>query len=248
MGRRLSDLLEVNDVASGYGRVEVLHSVSIRAEYGERVGLFGPNGHGKTTLLRTISGLLRCWSGWVGFDGHFISRRDPSAIVEEGLIHVPQANALFPRMTIQENLTMGAYSRRAWEDRHRNFERVYDLFPHLKSRRDQLCRTLSGGERQMVSIGIGIMGNPKLLMLDEPTLGLAPRIKEELKQAIQEIGRTGVTLLVVDQDIEFLLSLTNRLYLIEQGRVALETDKEAVQAHGLDDARILEMYFGKARG
>jgi branched-chain amino acid transport system ATP-binding protein len=247
VGPPVSDLLEVKDLSSGYGRLQVLHSLSLRVADGEHVGLFGPNGHGKTTLLRTISGLLRAWSGQIHFRDTRISNTEPRRIVDMGLVHVPQANTLFPRMTVFENLTMGAYTKRVWEDRETNLERVYSLFPKLKQRRSQLCRTLSGGERQMVSIGMGLMGNPRLLMLDEPTLGLAPKIKEELKEAIHNVAATGVSLVIVDQDVELLLAVSDRLYLIEQGRVALESQKGEAEAHELDDAHVLQMYFGKAR-
>jgi branched-chain amino acid transport system ATP-binding protein len=234
--------LETDQVVAGYGNVEVLHGVSIAVGQGERVGLFGPNGHGKTTLLRTVSGLVRARGGTITFADQAIATLPPRQIVARGLIHVPQGNTLFPRMTVLENLSLGAYSKRAWPRRKTSLERVFALFPKLAQRQSQLCRTLSGGERQMVSIGVGLMGMPSLLMLDEPTLGLAPKIKDELAQAISEIASSGVTLLVVDQDIELLLSVCQRLYFIENGRVSLETREGEM----LDRQQILEMYFGAA--
>jgi branched-chain amino acid transport system ATP-binding protein len=236
-------LLEVEAVDGGYGQAQVLRSISLRLEPGEQVGLFGPNGHGKTTLLRTISGLQRLWKGEIRFGGTRITHLAPRKIVTLGLVHVPQGNVLFPRMTVYENLMLGAYSPRAWDNRVKNLERVYALFPRLQERKDQLCRTLSGGERQMVSIGMGLMSNPVLLMLDEPTLGLAPKVKDELRKAISEIAGSGLALIVVDQDVEFLLDLTSRLYLIEQGRVALKTGR----GQEIDEGQILEMYFGRSR-
>jgi branched-chain amino acid transport system ATP-binding protein len=234
--------LAVDRVVAGYGNVEVLHGISLAVGQGERVGLFGPNGHGKTTLLRAISGLIRPRTGGIAFDGQGITALPPRQIVERGLVHVPQGNTLFPRMTVLENLLLGAYSKRAWPRRTENLARVFALFPKLEQRQSQLARTLSGGERQMVSLGAGLMAMPSLLMLDEPTLGLAPKIKDELATAIGEIANSGVTMLVVDQDIELLLGVCQRLYFVENGQVSLETEEGAV----IDRKQILEMYFGAA--
>jgi branched-chain amino acid transport system ATP-binding protein len=234
-------LLKIDGLSAGYGRVEVLRSISIDVGRDERVGLFGPNGHGKTTLLRTISGLIRPTRGSITFDEREITRLPPDAIVSRGLIHVAQGNTLFPRMSVLENLMLGAYSGRAWPHRAENLERVFSLFPILKERSKQLARTLSGGQRQMASIGIGLMGMPTLLMLDEPTLGLAPKVKDELAGAINEIVDSGVSMIIVDQDIELLLAVCGRLYLVEQGRVSLETKR----GEQLSEEDVLEMYFGK---
>lgn len=234
-------LLQVENLVSGYGKIDVVRSLSLHVNEGERVGLFGPNGHGKTTLLRTISGLMAAKSGDIRFRGESIKGFDARRIVELGLIHVPQGNQLFPRMTVMENLTLGAYVKRTANKKVDNFERVFTLFPRLKERRNQQARTLSGGERQMLSIGVGLMGMPVLLFLDEPSVGLAPIIKEELARAIGEIANSGVTMVVVDQDVELLLGICQRLYLIEKGHVSLET-KDVSE---VDQAEILEMYFGK---
>lgn len=234
-------LLQVKDITAGYGKVDVLRSASIQVGEGERVGLFGPNGHGKTTLLRTISGLIQPRSGDITFQGNSIKGISPRQIVNLGLIHVAQGNVLFPSMTVMENLNLGAYSKRAWNKRQENLNNVFELFPKLHERKNQLAKTLSGGERQMLSIGAGLMGMPVLLMLDEPSLGLAPKIKDELALAIGEIAQSGVTMIIVDQDIELLLGLCKRLYLIEKGHVSFETqDKKSIQ-----QKEILEMYFGK---
>lgn len=236
-------LLEVDALSVSFGDVTILHDVAITLESDERIGLFGPNGHGKTTLLETISGLHKPRRGRVCFAGEEIQGLTPRAIVERGLIHVPQGNTLFPRMTVQENLALGAYSKRARKRRRQNAETVYQLFPRLAERRTQLCRTLSGGERQMLAVGVGLMGDAELLLLDEPTLGLAPNLKDELRDAIAQFAETGVPLILVEQDVEFLLSLANRLYVIQDGQVAMTTD-----AHDrcLDYAEILRMYFGQA--
>ncbi|MCY4540220.1 MAG: ABC transporter ATP-binding protein [Chloroflexi bacterium] len=234
-------LFQVEGLVSGYGKIDVVRSLSLHVDEGEHVGLFGPNGHGKTTLLRTVSGLIPAKAGKVIFRGEDISNLDARLIVERGLIHVPQGNQLFPQMTVQENLTLGAYVRRSDSQKARNFDRVFSLFPRLKERRSQQARTLSGGERQMLSIGVGLMGMPELLLLDEPSVGLAPLIKEELARAIAEIASTGVSMIVVDQDVELLLGICDRLYLIEKGAVSLET----ADVSQVDQAEILEMYFGK---
>jgi branched-chain amino acid transport system ATP-binding protein len=233
-------MLQVDAVDAGYGQVQVLRSMSLTVGTGERVGLFGPNGHGKTTLLRTISGLLTPRSGSIRFGGTVINGMDPGRIVELGLIHVPQGNVLFPRMTVLENLTLGAYSRRSWGDRTRNLAHVFALFPRLAERGKQECRTLSGGERQMLAIGVGLMGKPELLMLDEPSLGLAPKVKDELAKAIGEIGSLGVSLLLVDQDINLLQEVCQRHYLVEQGAVSMELTAE----HRVEEESVLKMYFG----
>jgi branched-chain amino acid transport system ATP-binding protein len=234
--------LDVDRVTAGYGKVVVLHDVSIAVGPGERVGLFGPNGHGKTTLLRTISGLIRPTSGTIAFDGAQLTTLSPRQIVDRGLVQSPKGNTLFPRKTVLEKLTLGAYADRSWSQRRESMERVFAIFPKLAQRQQQLARTLSGGERQMVSIGMALMGQPSLLMLDEPTLGLAPKIKDELAEAIAAIVASGVTMLIVDQDIELLLGVCRRLYFIENGRVSLETR----EGERIDRQQILEMYFGTA--
>lgn len=237
------DALTVRDLRSGYGSYDILQGVSLRVGQGERVGVFGPNGHGKTTLLNTISGIVRAGAGAISFMGQDITRADAATIVERGLIHVPQANLLFPAMEIQETLELAAYTRRAREQRGASLERVYGLFPRLKERRTQLCRTLSGGERQMLAIGVGLMCRPNMLLLDEPTLGLSPKLKDELAAAIDSISRSGVPLLLVEQDISFILSLVDRMYLIDHGEVA----QEIVRGSEIDHQEIMRMYFGTAQ-
>jgi branched-chain amino acid transport system ATP-binding protein len=234
-------LLQADRLVAGYGRVTVLREVSIEVDR-QPVGLFGPNGHGKTTLLRALSGLIVPAAGRVIYGGRDITGRTPQSIVEAGLIHVPQGSTLLPRMTVFEVLTLGAYSKRAWSRRRETIEQVFALFPRLAERREQRCNTLSGGERQMAAIGAGLMGRPDLLMLDEPTLGLAPKVRLDLVKAILAIAKTGVGLLVVDQDVDMLLGLCGRLYLIEQGRVALDV-RDPLEIQHQD---VLKRYFGSA--
>jgi len=234
--------LDVSDLRSGYGRIEVVHGLSFSVDGGSAVGLFGPNGHGKTTLLRTISGLVPATAGKVVFDDKDITGASPETVVDRGIIHVAQASTLFPRMTVLEALTLGAYRREAWSHRKASLDNVFSIFPRLAERRSQHCRTLSGGERQMAAIGVGLMGMPRLLMLDEPTLGLAPKIRQELARQIALVARTGVSLIVVDQDVDLLLSLCPRLYLIEKGVVALDIQDRNELKH----QDIIQRYFGSA--
>jgi branched-chain amino acid transport system ATP-binding protein len=232
-------LLEVEDLRGGYGQIEVLRGITVRVLEAEAVGLLGPNGHGKTTLMRTISGLRRPRAGAIRFAGASIVKASPRTIVDRGLVHVPQGNRLFPDCTVHENLLLGAYAKRARRRRDERLELVYGLFPRLAERRRQLCGTLSGGERQMVAIAVGLMADPVLLMLDEPTLGLAPRIRDEVRSMIEEIRRMGVALVIADGDLEFLHALTDRRYVVELGRVAMEQ-------HGTDDVsddEVVAMYF-----
>ncbi|WP_027035744.1 ABC transporter ATP-binding protein [Mesorhizobium ciceri] len=236
----MNPILSVEGVTAGYGRVTVLHDISLEAGRFGNVGLFGPNGHGKTTLLRAISGLLQPKSGRILFDGQDIAGHSARAIVGAGLIHVPQGNRLFPDLSIADCMALGAYSPRARPHEAENREKVIKLFPKLAERWRQRVRTLSGGERQMVSIGTALMSHPRLLILDEPTLGLAPKIKDELCASVMDISRGGVPLIVVEQDIEFLLELTQQLYLVNHGAVATEIKP----GESLDHGEIMSMYFG----
>ncbi|RUU15976.1 ABC transporter ATP-binding protein [Mesorhizobium sp. M7A.T.Ca.TU.009.01.3.2] len=236
----MNPILSVEGVTAGYGRVTVLHDISLEAGRFGNVGLFGPNGHGKTTLLRAVSGLLQPKSGRIVFDGQDIAGRSARAIVGAGLIHVPQGNRLFPDLSIADCMALGAYSPRARPHEAENREKVIKLFPKLADRWRQRVRTLSGGERQMVSIGTALMSHPRLLILDEPTLGLAPKIKDELCASVMDISRGGVPLIVVEQDIEFLLELTQQLYLVNHGAVATEIKP----GESLDHGEIMSMYFG----
>jgi branched-chain amino acid transport system ATP-binding protein len=234
--------LEISSLTSGYGRVPVLHGVTLSIAMKENVGLIGPNGHGKTTLFRVLSGLIPAWSGRVRFLGGDITNKPPATIVERGLVHVPQGNTLFPDMTVQENLWLGAFAPLPRKARKGTIEQVFALFPRLAERRGQRCKTLSGGERQMVAIGCGLMGLPKMLILDEPTLGLSPKLKGELRDAIAAIIKSGVQTVIVEQDPEFLQTLTTRLFLISEGAVRADMTGDG----GLEHRQIAEMYFGHA--
>ena len=232
-------ILRIEGIGGGYGSVTVLRDITLTLERGENLGLFGPNGHGKTTLLRMTSGLMRPSSGTIQFDGRDITGASPSKIVTSGLVHTQQGNTLFGDMGVAETLEMAAFTKRARAGATARLEKVYALFPRLAERRKQKSRTLSGGERQMLSIGSALMCAPRLLVLDEPTLGLSPRLKEELTEALIEISNS-VPLMVVEQDVELLLAVTDRQVLVEHGEIV----REITATNTPDHAEIVAMYFG----
>ncbi|WP_210529695.1 ABC transporter ATP-binding protein [Rubellimicrobium arenae] len=236
----MTDALEVDGLSGGYDDYDVVSNIGLTVGASERVGLFGPNGHGKTTILNAISATLARRRGTVRFFGQPVDRARPQAIVAAGLIHVPQANTVFPDMEIQETLELAAWTPRARAARAENLDRVLALFPRLAERRRQLARTLSGGERQMLSIGVGLMCAPRMLMLDEPTLGLSPKLKDELAQAIATISAGGIPILVVEQDVAFVLSLVDRMYFVNHGAITREIGRR----DAVDHDEIMAMYFG----
>lgn len=233
-------MLKVTDLRAGYGGSEVLNSVSLYVHEGEAVVILGPNGHGKTTLLRTISGLLRPTSGSITFDGQEISKRRAEDIVAAGVIHIPQGDLIFPEMTVLENLMMGAYRAEAWRERTQKLEQILDLFPRLGERKSQLARSLSGGERRMLALGRGLMGRAKILMIDEPSLGLAPLITENLYRTINEINQNGLAILLVDENADHVAGLADRVYLLESGVLVREGSAEEM----LQDEALLAAYLG----
>ena len=212
-------LLELEGVDAHYGRIQALRSVSLRVEEGEVVALIGSNGAGKTTTLRTISGLMHPTNGSIRFDGGEITQTRPSKIVELGISQSPEGRRLFPRMTVVDNLFMGAYTRNDSAGIASDMDRVYRLFPRLQERRTQIAGTLSGGEQQMLAMGRSLMARPKLLMLDEPSLGLAPILVETIFSIVREINSQGTTVLLVEQNAHKALDVANRAYVLETGVV-----------------------------
>ncbi len=213
-------MLAVEKLQVAYGKVQALWEVTLNVPDGEIVALVGANGAGKTTLLKTVSGLLRRQSGSITYDGKHIEEASPPDIVKHGVVHVPEGRKLFPEMTMIDNLLMGAFTV-PQSERPQRLERVFGVFPVLRERQKQIAGTLSGGEQQMVAIGRGLMAGPKLLMLDEPSLGLAPILVEDVFRVITEINRLGVTVLLVEQNTQHALTLAHKGFVMELGRIAL---------------------------
>jgi branched-chain amino acid transport system ATP-binding protein len=224
-------LLEVSDVRTFYGNIEALKGVSLTVEEGEVVTLIGSNGAGKSTTLRSISGLTPPREGSIKFEGTEIGEVPPQEIVERGISLSPEGRHVFPRMTVRENLDLGAYLRKDREGIENDRERVYSLFPRLKERERQKGGTMSGGEQQMLAIGRALMANPRLLLLDEPSMGIAPILVERIYETIAEINRQGTTILLVEQNANYALEVSKRGYVLETGKVALEDESGALRTN-----------------
>lgn len=212
-------MLEVTHLSAGYGAATVLEDVSISVDEGKFVVLTGPNGHGKTTLLRVLSGLLPANRGEIVFRGERLNGRSAATIVGRGLVHIPQGDLLFVDLTVEQNLFMGAYLSAAWKNRRERIKRVYELFPRLEERRVQQARTLSGGERRMLGIGRGLMSNATLLMVDEPALGLAPVLVQEVYATLERISRSEATVLLVEETLANARGIADYVYLMDTGRI-----------------------------
>jgi len=232
-------LLQVDGIRVAYGGIEALRGVSFDVDEGEIVTLLGANGAGKTTTLRTVSGLLRPRAGTITFDGQRVDTVPPHQMVKLGIGHVPEGRRIFPRMSVRENLTMGAYHRRV--DTNADMDRVFELFPVLRERQSQDGGTLSGGEQQMLAIGRALMGRPRLLLLDEPSMGLAPMIVARIFEIIREINQQGTTVFLVEQNAAQALRLANRGYVLETGEIVMSDQAEAL----LTNTRIREAYLGE---
>jgi branched-chain amino acid transport system ATP-binding protein len=233
-------MLEVQGLDAGYGFLQVLWGVSLRVDAGEFVALIGPNGAGKTTLLRTIAGLIGASKGEIRFRGRPLVGVPTHRISRLGIGYVSEALNLFPAMSAEENLLLGAYAVREREKQQASLEFVFDLFPRLEERRAQLAGTLSGGERKMLAVGRGLMASPELLLVDEPSLGLAPLVTTAVFEALETLRQRGVTVLLVEQNVNTTLELTDRAYVLEQGRIAIEGASSAL----LDNAHVRKAYLG----
>lgn len=243
-------MLEVKDLVVHYDGAMALNGVNLNVEEGEFVGVVGPNGAGKTTLLRAVSGVLMevepgkrerpSLTGTITFKGKRVDKLNPWDIVKLGIVHCPERRRPFSEMTTLENLEMGAYLRKDREEVKKDLEWVYQLFPVLKERSNQMSQTLSGGEQQMLAIGRALMAKPKLLLIDEPSLGLAPMLKERVLKCIKEIWRAGVTILLVEQDVAITLDSAQRIYVLAHGRIAIQGTKEEL----MKDRDVREVYLG----
>jgi branched-chain amino acid transport system ATP-binding protein len=232
-------MLKVNDLHVYYGAIHAVKGISLEVNDGEIVTLIGANGAGKSTVLQTISGLLRPRQGSIEFLGHDITALVPHKRVERGLAQVPEGRRIFLSLTVGENLEMGAYSQPG-ADVGLSMERVFALFPRLKERRKQIAGTLSGGEQQMLAMGRGLMSSPKLLMLDEPSMGLAPILVEQIFSTIQEMNRSGTTILLVEQNAQMALSVAGRAYVLETGRIVMQGEARELS----DNEEVKRAYLG----
>lgn len=232
--------LEVKNIDVYYGDVQVVFGLSLEIAEGEVVSIIGGNGAGKSTLLKTISGLMHPAEGEIFFQGNSIQTAPPEEIVECGIVQVPEGRRLFTLMSVKDNLIVGAYNSRADQHTNATMENVFAMFPRLRERESQLAMTLSGGEQQMVAIGRGLMARPKLLMLDEPSLGLAPILIKDIFRTVRKIADQGTTVLLVEQDVKHSLSLSDRGYVLEHGRIAMEGSAEDL----LNDPHIKTAYLG----
>lgn len=239
-GMTASPVLEAHDLVKRFGPVTAVDGVSFAVRQGEVVALLGPNGAGKSTLLNCVAGLVRPWAGAIHWDGEDLRALDTHLVIERGVALVPEGRRLFGGMTVQENLELGAFAARAWADRRAALERIYALFPVLAERRRTAVQALSGGQQQMVAVGRALMASPRLLMLDEPSLGLAPRLVDAILKALDAINRAGVAVFLVEQNVPAALSLAHRGYLLEGGRIVGEGSGASLMA----DAHVRRAYLG----
>ena len=233
-------LLDIKSIDIYYGDVQVVYGVSLHIDEGEIISIIGANGAGKSTILKCISGLINTTSGEMYFNNEPIQNIPPEQVVDKGIIQIPEGRRLFTLMTVEENLEVGAFNREADKVKEETLKEVYNLLPRLEERKKQLAITLSGGEQQMLAIGRGLMSKPKLLMLDEPSLGLAPILIRDIFETIKKISEQGVTVLLVEQDVRHSLSMSDRGYVLEHGRIAMEGSGQDL----LENPHIRDAYLG----
>jgi len=233
-------ILVCRDLVSGYGDVMVLHGVDIAVEAGTITAMLGANGAGKSTLMRTLAGVLPLKSGSISYRGRELAAATAAERVAQGIALVPEGRLVFPDLTVEQNLHLGAYTPRARPGRAARLARMYEMFPHLKERRMQPAGTLSGGEQQMLALGRGLMSEPSLLLLDEPSLGLAPRIARQVFEAVARIRDSGIAILIVEQDVAGTLGIADYAYVMENGRISKQGEAALLR----DDPDILASYFG----
>lgn len=233
-------MLEINNLNVSYGAIHAIHDVSLTVNDGEIVSLIGANGAGKTTILHTITGLKKAESGSMLYDGHDLTKTEPSKIITLGMAHVPEGRHIFPAMTVAENLEMGAYIRNDKDGIQKSVKEVFERFPRLKERRRQLAGTLSGGEQQMLAVGRALMSNPKIILMDEPSMGLSPLLVKEIFHIIQEVHKQGITVLLVEQNAKMALSIADRAYVLETGSISMSGDAKEL----LNNEQVKKAYLG----
>jgi len=226
-------VLKVERVDLGYGELQVVFGTSLEVRTNELVGLVGGNGSGKSTILRAISGMIRPWSGEIIFHDQRINGLQPHQVAALGIAHVPMGRQLFANMTVEENLSLGAYLPRAKRARQENLERIYQLFPDLENKRRELAGALSGGQQQMIAIARALMLSPRMLIMDEPSLGLAPLLVQEVMAVIQQVATTGLPILLVEQNVQQVLSISDRAYVLENGQLVIEGPSRELIGHPL---------------
>lgn len=234
-------MLKVSDLNVYYGVIQAIKGISFEVNQGEVIALIGANGAGKTTILHTVTGLLRAKSGKIEFEGTDITKMPGHKIVTLGMAHVPEGRRVFADLSVYENLKMGAYTRKDKEEIEKSLDRVYERFPRLKERKNQLAGTLSGGEQQMLAMGRALMSQPKIILMDEPSMGLSPILVNEIFDIIQEVSKSGTTVLLVEQNAKKALSIADRAYVLETGKIVLDGKAEAL----LNDDSIKKAYLGE---
>lgn len=232
-------MLEISNLSVSYGAIQAIHNVSLKVNRGEIVSLIGANGAGKTTILRTISGLKKADEGEIRFEENDLRKTEPSKIIQLKLAHVPEGRHIFPQMTVEENLEMGAFTDQ--KDMSATMEEVYNRFSRLKERKKQLAGTLSGGEQQMLAVGRALMAKPKMILMDEPSMGLSPLLVKEIFSIIKEVNQNGITILLVEQNAKMALSISNRAYVMETGKISMEGNAGEL----LKDVRVKKAYLGQ---
>mgnify|MGYP000564085509 FL=1 len=233
-------MLEVKNLSVSYGAIEAVKDISFTVNDGEIVSLIGANGAGKTTTLHTITGLVPAKSGSITYDGHDLLKTHANKIVTLGMAHVPEGRHVFTRMSVQENLEMGAFSLKDQSDLKKDLDMVYGLFPRLKERRNQKAGTLSGGEQQMLAMGRALMSHPKTILMDEPSMGLSPKLVKEIFSIIRKLHEQGITILLVEQNAKMALSIADRAYVLETGRITMEGDAKEL----LNNEQVRKAYLG----
>ena len=233
-------MLKLENVEVSYGAVHAIHGASMEVRDGEIVSLIGANGAGKTTILRTITGLKKADSGSITYQDVELLKAEPSKIITFGMAHVPEGRHVFPRMTVEENLQMGGYTKKNQENLQEILKEVYEKFPRLKERRKQLAGTLSGGEQQMLAVGRALMGSPSIILMDEPSMGLSPLLVKEIFHIIKEVHKQGITVLLVEQNAKMALAIADRAYVLETGKITLEGSGQELAA----SEQVQKVYLG----